>query len=553
MSISYKLCKLRVLACASIGLCCTVALHSNAQESASPQVNAGHYQIGPFEYFAEERLEQKGESTKPKSRLWLMPTLILIPETLGVYKASGEEYELKQSDDRPEKKTISSSVPSRRHPRGSFHSHTEQIAPDVEPELYNGRLVFRATPAALTPLAKALILAHMMNDSSLRQLPANDLFYRNAALAQPPLVEQLSMQSPEIQKLFENTEKYANVYRMEIATAKRVVAKVYCNGMQVGEVKFSPGSILSSTSTIAVDCPSLTKATAIHFYEGRISITTDMEIDLTNVQIAVAEYNLNTFAEAVSNELYDRVTEAKNKKTGFLFWGSTERTVETWMNSSIARTAQQSTSEQKNLFLRDVSNPRLVDAAMNYIFKPIDLASADRLSKMAEDHRLAAIEAEKGNRKELAEAHRRYADYVLSLRQGSENSDLATKAMEALEKIFSGKSDQSGGAQPGAGPAVAVSSGNPYVAAAMFLAQGIVFKDDRSSDRLHVAQTNRAEWKESHNKYFSGLVATQTAAGFTVTQGYFPEIMQLREEKKPINPDSVRQQQESSLRISLGM
>lgn len=506
--------------------------------------NAGHFQIGPFEYFAEERIDPKvPDPTKPRSRLWLMPTLILIPETVEVFDEQGKSIDPTPrltATSPPSVESVpptadSTAVPKPESPVKSSRTKVVTVElssrttlPIPEPR-FHCRAVFRLSAPSFSPLTKAVVLAHLRNDPSLRNVPVDDYFYRTVALMDVPEIEALITKSTGLTALFKATEQLASAYQMEAAVPQRVSLTVSCLNSTIGSAVFTPTAMLSSTSTVAIDCPSLDLKTAKHFYEGRISVTANMEVTLSNVQIAAAEYDLNTFAEAISKELYDRVTEAKSSKRGFLFWGSTSRSVDTWMKGSIEQSAVGSSAMRSSIFMRDVSSPRLIDAAMSFIFKPFEVATTDRLAIMASDHREAAKQADLENRKDLAEAHRRYADYLDSLRKGGDNSDQASKAMEALQKIFAGGGKQapSDGGGTTAGTA-GVASGNPYVAAAMFIAQGIIYKDDKNSDTMHVAQTRKGVWSEAENKQFSGLIATQTVAGYTLSQGWFPEIADLR-------------------------
>lgn len=396
-------------------------------------------------------------------------------------------------------------------------------------EPLSGRVVFRLSPPSISPLAKAMLLAHMCNDPSMRDVPADDYFYRALIMADVPEIEAIVKQNPALPKLYAATDAIAAAYQMEIAAPRRVALTLECGGSVRGYTVFNPGSTLSSTSTIAIDLEGLDIRTARLFFNGRFSVHADMEISLSNLQVSMAEYNLNTFAEAVSKELYDRVTESRSTKKGFLFWGSTRKTVESWMNSSIDQSATGASHMSSRIFLRDVTSPRLLDAATSFIFKPFEEATGERLATMAEDHRAAAIKADATHQTELAEAHRRYAAYLDTLRNHTDSGDASEKALEALEKIFklSGGSGDGGDDVTGGAVAGGAASGNPYVAAAMFLARGIVYKDDQNSDKLHVIATRKAVWSETDSKLFSGVVASQTASGYSVTQASFPEVIEL--------------------------
>jgi hypothetical protein len=524
----------------------TPVVHSADTPNPVATPNAGHFQIGPFEYFAEERLDQKTpDPTRPRSRLWLMPTLILMPETVEVFNEQGESIDPTEKDptvpNSPEPTPTADAVTLAQKPDSQVKvSKTSKSPPMTESAprtttsprepRFHGRVVFRLSAPSFSPLTKAVVLAHLRNDPSLRGVPVDDYFYRTVALMDVPQVEALINKSAGLGALLKAAEPLANGYQMEAAVPQRVSVTIGCLNTTIGATLFTPTAMLASTSTVAVDCPALDLKTAKLFYEGRISTTANMEVSLSNVQIAAAEYDLNTFAQAVSKELYDRVTEARSSKKGFLWWGSTSKSVETWMTGSIDQSAVGTSSMRSSIFMRDVSSPRLIDAAMGFIFKPFEVATTDRLAILANDHREAAKQADIENRKDLAEAHRRYADYLDSLRKGNESGDQASKAMEALQKIFAGGGAK-GSSSDGAGNTAAtagVASGNPYVAAAMFIAQGIIYKDDRNSDAMHVAQTRKGVWSEADNKQFSGLIATQTVAGYAVSQASFPEIGDLR-------------------------
>ena len=542
----------------------TLAISSQSAEApatTTPDSNAGHFQIGPFEYFAEERLDQKTtDAVKPRSRLWLMPTLILMPETVEVFDGAGDSIDPTfepEKTDYSEEKTATGPIPTVvEMPSGNIvkgksppserprAAEGPRAAPPTPEPRFHGRAVFRLTTPSFSPLTKAVVLAHLRNDKTLRNVPVDDYFYRTLALMDVPQVEAVIKGSPGLEALFTATEPLAAGYQMETAIPQRVSVTIKCLNGIIGTSSFTPTAMLSSISTVAVDCPSMDRKTAKLFYQGRITTTADMEVSLSNVQIAAAEYDLNTFAEAISKEVVSRVTEARSTKKGFLWWGSTRKSVETWMTGSIEQSATGTSAMRSTIFMRDVSSPRLLDAAMGFIFKPFETATNDRLAIMAADHREAAKRADAENRKDLAAAHQRYADYLDTLRKGGDSSEHASKAMEALEKIFAGKGDApaGGGENPGGGATTAAAaSGNPYVAAAMFIAQGIVYKDDKNSDKLHVAQTRHAVWSETDNKQFSGLVASQTVAGYTVTQGSFPEIGDFRAKVDPDGSGKNRQ------------
>ena len=562
-----------------IGTTVYFALGVSAQSADAPtptrsNSNAGHFQIGPFEYFAEERLDQKTppDPSAPRSRLWLMPTLVLIPESVEVFDALGDSvnpaFESEKSGITEEKPAttpttttempagdvVKGKTPPYERPRPTASPANAPKAPSPTPEpRFHGRAVFRLTAPSFSPLTKAVVLAHLRNDRTLRNVPVDDYFYRTLALMDVPQIEAVIKGSPGLEALFTATESLAAGYQMETAITQRVSVTIRCLDGFIGTSSFTPTAMLSSISTVAVDCPSMDRKTAKLFYEGRINTTADMEVSLSNVQIAAAEYDLNTFAEAISKELNNRVTEARSSKKGFLWWGSTRKSVETWMTGSIEQSAVGTSSMRSTIFMRDVSSPRLLDAAMAFIFKPFESATNDRLAIMAADHREAAKKAEEANRKDLAVAHQRYAEYLDTLRKVGENgsSEQASKAMEALEKIFAGKADTgAGGGQTAGGGATtaAAASGNPYVAAAMFIAQGIVYKDDKNSDKMHVVQTRRGVWEETDNKQFSGLIASQAVAGYTVTQGSFPEIGDFRAKINKDESEKSRQPKKFSPR-----
>ncbi len=69
-----------------LSIAALVPVGINAQSPESVKANAGLFKLGPFEYYAEERVDQPAAAPNspklPHSKLWLLPTLVVLPESV---------------------------------------------------------------------------------------------------------------------------------------------------------------------------------------------------------------------------------------------------------------------------------------------------------------------------------------------------------------------------------------------------------------------------------------------------------------------------------------
>ncbi|MFZ3374844.1 MAG: hypothetical protein WA183_04770, partial [Chthoniobacterales bacterium] len=187
---------------------------------------------------------------------------------------------------------------------------------------------------------------------------------------------------------------------------------------------------------------------------------------------------------------------------------------------------------------RDLTDPAIRDAAMNFIF-PNRPATIDDVRKIINDHVTAAAEAEKNHETAAAEAHRKYAEYLTSLMTSKGNDNLADQALAALSQL-AGSTSTGGGQDTGdaaaAGAAAGASTGNPYVAIATFLIKGIAWKDSSNADTFQMSTLRTANWSETQTREFNAIIANQVTASYTVTQSEFPQyhdFVKVRTDKTP--------------------
>lgn len=500
--------------------------------------NDGFYNVANFEYFAPERpLDTKKDD---RSRIFVLPQLKIDYGSHNLTDQNG--LELKTTEDIQKAFKLPTPPPKKKWHQTIFRKKVNYAPPRKS---VNGRIVVQVESKNPDYFDKCLLLGNIFNLKQMQKFYSDEYKF----MSKHQTKEEIFIQHGR--NIFDDIENsiipisgnkikdIISSYTFENVTPSGLISYIRINGNIVGSTNFNQDNTLSPSSTFSIDLNGLDQTQAIEFLKGNFTIHTDFGIVLNYTQIANAEHNLNNYVKIISKEVFNQKTIAKSKKSGFLFWTSIRKSVNTYAKSIQNTNASSTRNSSSRIYMKDVKSQQLMSAVESYVFRPFQQinSNGDKMSSMIEDHQKGAIQAEQENKKELRDAHNKYVEYLKSVQSGNEDEKKGNEALDLLTKAMSKQkkeheknppknpngNGESNDAISSAGSAYAA-SGNPYVAAAVFLAKGIIYKKQNQTGTYHYTGLRNIVWNDRQNSIFSGLITQQVEGNHSISQAQFPII-----------------------------
>jgi hypothetical protein len=517
------------------------AAQPNSTDESRP--NIGHYSVAGYEYFAEEltpvaQNALQANDGPARKRVFVLPRLTLLPDGVTVFDSAGREVPLNTIVTRLGGKPAAKAEPNAGEAatgptkdglckcgslsRANCPLHAE------DSDRHSVMLRMAVTAGHIDRISKYLIASHYLNkriDPSIVNLSTPD-----AGSLLPFSDNALEAASSDVLDKLDAVDGFTQRLRFEQVTPRSLVLTVSCGNRELVRKVFPASAYISSNSTLSVELTELPKALATRIANGHFCIEADMDVDLTRQQFARAGINLKKLNSFLAKEFADRETKVSQSSRGFLFWKKTQQAVETFVSRESRLQGTSESGESSYVDLRD-ADPALRDRAFTFLFDR-QSGGANLLEEIIRNHLTAA--SNPGASDEERRAHQAYADYLRTLKTGDGDPAREKSAIDALADLVrlltkespepgaQGDSGSSTGAAIATGAAAA--TGNPYVAFAMFMVNGLVWKESGTNDRFTASSLQQSSWSDEQSRSFTATIQNQRASGFTIVQSRFPQL-----------------------------
>lgn len=495
--------------------------------------NAGHYLVGPYEFFAEDPaylLNSEAKAQPIRSRIFIMPVLSLIKSESVVFQ-NGKVITAAQLDQLPPS-------PANPKPSPAPSPSSAGAVPTPPANRYDARLVFRLTTAQIDFLSKIIIAGQLENWPLPKTSQIVSSQFDEEGTTVTPEDNDQKSPSDFIRSInFDESGaigQQLRQYRFEINAPQSVEVSVYCLGGKypgetlIGRSSLGANAYLGTSSTIAVDCSDISQDQAKMISQGYFSAVAVMRVALSMSQFGYANITVNKIGSLIVENIADANITKEESSSGFLFWSSVERSLKSAANAESSSQLQDQRSSETRVFTRDADTSLINRLLEQFLFISKDNASVADVQKVISQHLAAAKKANEQGNQALGTAHNAYANYLRTLTSDATEDNRQSKAQEAfkaLQSVLGSTGGQSGTpAANGAGSAAAAgaSTGNPWIAAAAFLVNGIAFKDEYNSGSFHMRSLQKTNWNDSDDRRLYAVLNNQVARLFTVSRADFP-------------------------------
>lgn len=480
-------------------------LINSTLKAQNVSANDGYYNYLGYEFFAQDRLNIFN-SGDPRSRITILPDFDVRPELVKIYDDNGVELE------------------------GSTVITNQQD----NDKKYNFKVVVDVASPIITHNEKFLILGYVLNKSDKKVVTKQwvKVFVGKKARYLKILNLKKIM---GWSKIYKYVPRYREViidlktqleneileYSFEQVTPRQIAGSLSIAGDVKSNLGFKNAS-LGSQSSLEFVGTGISSKEAKLLLRGDFNVTLNMILRLNKTQLATANFDLNNYVSAFSEEFYKSITRQKSKKRGFLFFKSKSSSLSKFVTQSSNSGITSTSSINNSVFLRDVDSDFVLRSIEGYVYKPFEeniARSSALMNEVIRNHEEARVAAVARGDTNLARAHEKYIQYLESIQNRRDNPNLENNALESL---LAALNNGEGNGEAAAGTIAAKS--NPYIAAAIFLSKGLVFENETNNGTFSYTSLRRHVFTQQENKSFNAQLSTQVNNSHVITKSYFPEI-----------------------------
>ena len=519
-----------------------------ANDEGLDESNLGHYFVGGFEYFAEEptfsaagKLDLESANAVRK-RLFLLPRVVLEPDGIDIWDQEGSLVTSQLFDESRKRRPGESKQEQEPHLMQESQSLPAvactcsrskpcTCATPSQKATYSASFRFTVRAASVNPLVRYVVASHYLNryvDTSVIDTSRPDLadllpFYDPLPPrgASPDGDGERGRQLNAFHERLQEVDDMSSWIRFEQVSPRSLAVSVICDGNEISRKAFPSSAYVSSASRIQMEAKGLSASIAKRIASGHFAIQADMQIGLTRQQLAYSSMNLNRLNSFFAKEFASRDTRINKSSRGFLFWTTTEQAVNTFVSRESGMQGASTSGESFAIDLRDADSG-LRERAFDFLFER-QTGGPELLDDVIKKHLQAAQDSRASN--EERDAHAKYADYLKTLKTGDGDPVREKNALEALATLAGSISSKPKDSGQGVSNGIAVAAaGNPYLAVATFLLNGVVWMDVGGADRFQASYLQQSNWTDQQSKAFTAAIQSQRVAGFTVMQSGFPQV-----------------------------